>query len=214
MTWTKITDTFVTDPDIISLPVPMRYLVVEALVYSNTHLTDGRITEAALLHLTRHPDTQEAASRLVAAGLWAEHSDGGWQIVRYLDDQRPRAEVEAEREANRQRQAQWRQVQRAHARGDHSTCSSNCRARNAVTNGVTNAVTNGVSHTPPDLSSPVLSRKGSGHGLRANAAPPDGGDIDSSTTAATGCTHSDCDGYGWHNTNGKAQRCPTWTGQQ
>ena len=164
MTWTKLTDTFITDPDIISLPVPSRYLVVEALIYSNTHLTDGRITAASLDHLTRHPEREVAAAQLVTAGLWDQHPDGGWQIVRFLDDQRTAEQVRNDRAKGAERQSKWRETQRLHGLGDHSRCSSTCRARNAVTNASSNG--------PPAQSSPVLTRKGSGSGQGAGALAP------------------------------------------
>lgn len=204
MTWTKITDTFVTDPAMVELPVSLRWLVLEALVYGNTHLTDGRITVASLQALTRHRDPESAADALVAAGLWDVHPDGGWQVVAFLSDQRSRADVLADRVANAERQTRWREVQRLHGQGDHSRCSSKCLARNGVSNVSSNA--------PPVQSSPVLTRKGSGSGL-VDTATPDGSGVDDQDKRE--CHDDDCDGMGWHNrSDGTVTHCPTVRGAQ
>ncbi|MSW40985.1 MAG: hypothetical protein F2842_02110 [Actinobacteria bacterium] len=209
MTWTKLSDNFTDRPEVLGLSDSAFRLLVESLVWCNRLLTDGAVSAASLTSISRR-GRMKVADELVAAGLWDEDEDG-WTVVDFHEDQPTREQVQARRAANNARVSRWREVMAAHTSGDHSGCTSSCRARNAVGNGVRNAVGNAY----PDPSRPVPSRKGSGTGSSDEAALPDGGGIGADDDEMGGCEDPVCDGYGWHNLdNGKATRCPRWTGQQ
>jgi hypothetical protein len=129
MTWTKLTDRFTDDPELLDLPRGARLLYVEALVWSNRAGTDGHIPRRMLLRFTDEPEPETAAGLLVAAGKWTGLEDG-WEIVDFLVDQLSAAEVERQRVLNLERTRRWR----AHIAGDHISCNPDkCNAaRNAA----------------------------------------------------------------------------------
>jgi hypothetical protein len=102
MTWTKLSDTWTDER--LELSRSTRLLALEALVWSNRNLTDGRIARAALSRLTDHEDPQLGAKELVEAGLWAETATG-WVID--TSDQPTAAEVEHQQQLRRDRQQRW-----------------------------------------------------------------------------------------------------------
>lgn len=137
MTWTKLSDTFTDDPQIIALTRDSRLLLVEATVYANRVLSDGHIPAAALRIFTDHPNPDDGMAELTAAGL-LEQTPDGWHIVDFHRNQRSREQVEQTRESTRRRLENWRKA----------------KARNGVSNGVTNGVSNGVGNALPDPTRP------------------------------------------------------------
>ena len=117
MTWAKLGDTFIDDPDLLALPRGVRLLHVEAIVWCCKHLTDGQIRGHVLPRLTDEPDPLGAAAQLVAAGFWRTSGEG-WEVVGFLDDQPSRQQVEQRHEDSRLRQERSRR----HRAGDHSQC--------------------------------------------------------------------------------------------
>jgi hypothetical protein len=104
MTWTKIPDD--ANETFWTLSADALRLHLFALVYCNRMLTDGFVPAARLATLT--PNYQPAhLAELVAAGLW-EAVDGGHKLLRFLDEQIPRAKVLAKRERDRADVAAWR----------------------------------------------------------------------------------------------------------
>jgi hypothetical protein len=77
----------------LSLDYEVRWLWLEALVWSKQHRSDGRIPAGRLRRLTDLGDPEVAATALVEAGLWLMTADG-WQIVDYADTQLTKARVE------------------------------------------------------------------------------------------------------------------------
>lgn len=148
MTWTKLSDTFTDDADLLALDRDDRLLLVEATVYANRVLSDGHIARRALLRFTDHPDPQAGMSALVDAGL-VDETERGWLIRDWERDQRSRRELEHMRERNRERQ----RVHRMHKAGDHAECdprrcTSATGRRHAVTHIVTNAAPTRPDPTP------------------------------------------------------------------
>lgn len=117
MTWARLDDTFVDDPDLLRLPRGARLLHVEGIVWSCKHLTDGLLERHVLRRLSDEPDLEEAAGLLVDAGLWAD-DELGFRIVGFLEQQPSRLEVQQRRENTKERQDRSRR----HRSGDHSTC--------------------------------------------------------------------------------------------
>lgn len=166
MTWTKISDDHFDREGVLSVSRSAALLDIEARVWCNRLLTDGRVSTSALGRLTTSPNPQGDIEELTAAGLW-EPIDGGWQID--WTDQRPGDAVRAERAANRERQAAYAERGRRHRSGDHSACTDSCPQRaNGITNGGTNGATNSATNSAPVLSRPDLScpdrREGTGTG--------------------------------------------------
>lgn len=143
MTWTKISDTFTDDPDMLALPRNDRLLFVEATVFSNRILSDGHIPAMTLRIITDHPEPDKGMAALVDAGLVEVVADG-WQIVDFTRHQRSRAQVEHTREMTRRRLDNWRKA----------------KQRNAVTNGGSNAL---PVPTRPDP------KEGEGRGMSTDA---------------------------------------------
>lgn len=133
MTWTKISDTFTDDPELLALARDDRLLLIEATVYSNRVLSDGHIPKATLRIFTDHPEALKGMGRLTRAGFLEDVSDG-WTIANFARHQRTRHQVEHTRETTRRRLDNWRKA----------------KARNAVSNGVGH----GVSNALPDPTRP------------------------------------------------------------
>lgn len=161
MTWTKIGAELPDNPRLLALPRGVRWMHVEAIIWSNKQGTDGHIAAVALPRITDEPNPLDAAAQLQQAGLW-EGSGDGWDIVDFLDDQPSRADVERQAELNRAR------VRRArlHGQGDHSECTDWCKAKkreanalagagNAAGNAAPNALPNGEASNGADLGNPT-----------------------------------------------------------
>lgn len=143
MTWTRISDTFLDDPDLLTLSRSARLLLVEGRVWSNRHGTDGRIPKRIVPRIS---DAEPGAvTELAAAGLWVDE-DAAWTDPHFLDDQLSAAEIAQRREATAARQRRWRERQSATTEEPPSR----------VTSRVTDDVSNAVSNAAPSLPIPSL----------------------------------------------------------
>jgi hypothetical protein len=130
MTWTKLPGNFTDRPDLLQVPRSVRFLHVEALVWSNQHGTDGQIPRHALGRITDEPDADLAAKQLVESGAWIA-TDQGWEMVGFLDDQPSAADVRRTQKLADVRNRRQRQ----HRQGDHSLCDERyCREASRVDN--------------------------------------------------------------------------------
>jgi hypothetical protein len=129
--WTKMSDTFWSDPRLLELGNDGFAVAARALSYCGQHLTDGRVPKGIATMLD--PGGQTVAG-LVRLELWRE-TEGGFEVVGYLDDQLSREQVLAERERARARRA-------------------NVGRRGGVASGERRA---NVARTYEALSSPILS---------------------------------------------------------
>jgi hypothetical protein len=124
MGWARIDDTHADHPKVIAAGPMAELLDVRAICWSNRFETDGRVTRAALVQLSRGIRAPErAVNRLVEVERWrvVSQRDGfdGWEIVGFLDAQISRAEREAERASARERQRRRRA--RGHAVTDNGS---------------------------------------------------------------------------------------------
>lgn len=102
MTWVRLDDQFPGHPKVVKAGPPAAWLHVAGLCYCARYLTDGFVSDAALMGMGQYGRSraQSLAERLVGAGLW-EHSDGGYVIHDYLDYQPSRERVEQQRQQKR-----------------------------------------------------------------------------------------------------------------
>ena len=129
MTWTRISDDFTDQPQVIALSDAAFRLHVEALVYSNRVNSDGLLTVAALSRLTRH-DVSTLVSEMLGSGLWEAAGDCV-QITDWTGAAGQLAAEEVERKKAQGRERQDRS--RKHRTGDHSTCVSSYCSKAPVT---------------------------------------------------------------------------------
>lgn len=108
MSWLKLDDNMYRNPKILELSTPAFRVHIGGLLHCAQNLTDGEITNAALLGLMV-PDIRKKplalAGELVAAGVWVETGDGVWAIADYLEYNPSRESVVVKREADRKRKA-------------------------------------------------------------------------------------------------------------
>jgi hypothetical protein len=177
MTWTKLSDGFNDDPDLLALPRGIRLMHVEALVWSNAHGTDGKVPRHVLTRITDEPDPAAAAEQLVAAGLWTL-TVAGWSIA--FGDQLPAGEVQKRREATALRTRRW-----DHHRNDiHDLCLPRyCKQADASGETSGNASGDALPPDPPALPARV-GRERERSGIEAGDAVADAGG-DQSPAVAT-----------------------------
>lgn len=181
MTWTKLSDTFAEREDLMEVSRSARLLLVEAMVWCNRHLLDGRITAAALRRCTDAADVDDLRDELVAAGaLWPTEDGKAWLMD--WSDQELAETVIARQEARAETQKRYRERAAKHKTGDHSTCDPRF-CRDAVTGNATSHETGNetsrqpVTRRPPVPTRPVPSRPegtgtGTGVGPASAGAPP------------------------------------------
>lgn len=104
MPWFRIDDGWHSHPKVLELTLAAAGLWAKCGSWSAFHLTDGRVTRAAMRSLG---GSAKLAAELVAAGLWVE-ADGGWQFHQWEQRQPTRAAVEKERLQKAARQRRWR----------------------------------------------------------------------------------------------------------
>jgi hypothetical protein len=115
MTWTRLSDTFTDRAEVLALDDATFRLHLEAMVWSNKHLTNGHVPTVVLRRISSHPDLDIACKALTAAGLWAEAEDG-WQLD--WSEQETAEQIGQRREDANVRKAR----ERWHAAGDHCLC--------------------------------------------------------------------------------------------
>lgn len=104
MTWFKVDDGFWSHPKVLDLSPEAIALWVRSGSYSGKHLTDGYMSESAILLLR---GTSEQAQELVDAGLWTR-AVNGWHFHDWADYQDTRSMIEKRRESWRNRQNRHR----------------------------------------------------------------------------------------------------------
>jgi hypothetical protein len=199
MTWTRLNDTFGTDPRLLECTRDARLVHVEALVYCNQHLTDGVLPYGALVRITDSPDPEGAVAQLVASGMWEPiPGRAAWQVD--WDDQEPAEVVQDRRTRNAARQARFRDRRDRHADGDHTRCDTRfCAAAGAKTadpdepdstvihrrNALRNASRNGVRNATPSRPVPSPNRdRDSGGAVAGQNGPPPPAPQDAAPTCA------------------------------
>jgi hypothetical protein len=117
MTWTKLGDEFADDADTARLSDAAVRTHIDALVWSNRRLLDGRIPKKDLPRFAFSLDAEAAMKELETAGWWNDDGDA-WELAHHPEWQQSRKTVEQLREEARERQERSRR----HKRGDHSMC--------------------------------------------------------------------------------------------
>lgn len=113
MTWSKLTDEFLTDKAVVRLSDRAYRLFVSSIVYSSRELTDGEVDDVALRVLAgvlgfkpnRYVD------ELVHSGLWT-NGDGVYRVKSYLDYNRDADTVREERRKAQDRMKRLRNGRR------------------------------------------------------------------------------------------------------
>lgn len=94
MTWVRLDDGIYDHPKILAVDPGDRLLYVWGLCWSSRHGTDGLIPRSALPYLALFAGADDdAADRLVAAGLWHPIDGAGWTVHDFGDYQPSAAEV-------------------------------------------------------------------------------------------------------------------------
>jgi|GEM_PF-4482520 hypothetical protein len=93
-------------------------LYVDCYLWAAQHETDGILPAAVVASLVAGID-DEAVAALLTAGLWKPAKDGGVHIVRFLTEQKSRAEIEQTRVDARNRKAKERRAHRDVTRESH-----------------------------------------------------------------------------------------------
>ncbi len=165
MTFTKVADDFNDRPDLLLCSRSARLLHIEALVYCNRHLTDGRLPAAVLGRISDADDPVADAQELEAAGVWELVDDRSWSID--WRDQEPSEDVRIRRDNSAQRSRRYRR----HVAGNHDLCDpKRCREAAAVTRDEQRVVHSDATRrdtvydTPSLPSRPPRPRKGVGGG--------------------------------------------------
>lgn len=127
MTWAKLDHGFFTEPRMIAVSSAGKLLAVAALCYAGQNLSDGRVPDQAVAMLGAQLAIKRAkavANELEIAGIWRRVT-GGFEIVDYLETQRPAKAVAADREAAKERMHRTRS---GNVRANNSRSSGNVRA--------------------------------------------------------------------------------------
>ena len=173
MTWTRLPDDFTDRPEMLEVSRSARLLHVEALVWCNRLLSDGRLPKGALPRISDSPDPEADVTELVKAGLWEPDADRGWRID--WTDQEAADNVRERQAARAQTQKRYRERQAKHVAGDHSMCDPRF-CRGAVTGNATGNATSHMSgyETPSRTALPRPEGEGQGQGARTGVAdaPP------------------------------------------
>lgn len=124
MTWTRLSDTFADRPEVMALSDSAFRAHIEALVWANRQLTDGKIPHSGLRRiLTADPDA--VLPELEAAGLWEVD---GTDVEVDWSEQEPAERVKERKDYRAAVQARYRERQSLHLKGDHSKClPQHCR---------------------------------------------------------------------------------------
>lgn len=80
MTWTRLSDDFTDRPEMLEVSRSARLLHVEAMVWCNRMLTNGRVPAAAIPRITDAEDIGARIDELIDAGLWDALDDSTWQL--------------------------------------------------------------------------------------------------------------------------------------
>lgn len=119
MTWTRLPDDINDRDDLLGVSRSARLLHIEALVWCNRMLKDGRIPARMLRRISDSDDIAADVDELAKAGVWIADGDV-WELD--WSDQEPASEVLKRREYRAEVQQRYRDRKSAHARNDHSLC--------------------------------------------------------------------------------------------
>lgn len=179
MAWVRLSDDFYDNPKLLECTSVARDLWVTGIAYCNRNLTDGFIPRRVAHRLIDTdgvyvevcgavvPATpRQAASELLAAGLWQEVA-GGYSVHDYLEYQDSAEKIRGERKKTADRVRRWREAQRTARNGVGNSVTGAVpveaqdgyadTAQNAACNAVTNAgVTPAPTPTPPPTPNPSL----------------------------------------------------------
>jgi len=155
MTWTRLGDDFNDRPDHLDCSRSARLLHVEALVYCNKHLTNGRIPFNALPRISDSEDIGADLKELADAGIWEATEDGKAWLLDW-SDQEPADDVKARQRRQADKQKRYRRRKELHADGDHSECDPRFCKKAVTGNATRNATSNETGVVTP--SRPVPSR--------------------------------------------------------
>jgi hypothetical protein len=147
MTWTRLSDDFTDRPQLLQVSRSARLLHIEAMVWSNRLLTDGRIPSAALRRMTDAEDLAELVEELASAGIWEATDDGQWELD--WKDQESAAEVKGRRDYRQETQKRYRERHSKHERGDHSMCDPRFCKKAVTGNATGNAISNKTGYETP-----------------------------------------------------------------
>jgi hypothetical protein len=193
VTWTKLPDTFPEREDLLEVSRSARLLLVEAMVWCNRHLLDGRITDNALRRCTDATDVDALRDELAAAGALRRTEDDRAWLMDWSDQELAEA-VTGRREARAETQRRYRVRAERHRAGDHSLCDPRFCSRAVTGNATGHETDHGTvtRHPPdptrPDPSRPVPEGQGQGQGqgdgpALAGASPADAAEA----SARLGC---------------------------
>ncbi|MFE7844883.1 hypothetical protein ACFUTX_06740 [Microbacterium sp. NPDC057407] len=165
MTWSRLSDDYT--ERMLDVSDAAFRLDIQATVWCNRLLTDGRVLERRLPHIwPGRNDLEQLAEELVEAGRWMRDDKG--YLVDWVDQEQS-IDVKARRAANTERQ----RIHRKHKGGDHSECNPRyCKSRNAVTDSGTRSVTDSVSNRTPSRPVPQGTGKGSSADMCPLGHPP------------------------------------------
>jgi hypothetical protein len=112
VTYSQLDDHFDIHPKYEDFDLEHYGLQACAITHCNRHLTDGRISLAAVRKLGKAGPAKalRVASHLVAAGIWRA-IDTGFEVVGFLDHNPSRAQVEKRRSETKARKEAWKERQ-------------------------------------------------------------------------------------------------------
>lgn len=109
MSWVRIDDNFLTDPDIIDLPANAFRRYIELLTYSARHLTDGAIPlKIRQISDTCATRTRQRCDKMLAKKALLLSSEQGLFLPRWRDHIEPREKVLQRRKATAERMRKLR----------------------------------------------------------------------------------------------------------
>lgn len=129
MTWARLDDSIVDHPKVLETPLAALGLFTLGLAYAARHLTDGRLSAAAVRQLARGDESLPAA--LVRSGLWeaergAETAETGhepvaFRIHDFLDYNLSAADARTVRKAAKERMKRFRMRSREQTPNERGT---------------------------------------------------------------------------------------------
>lgn len=124
MTWTRLSDDFADRPELLECSRSARLLHVEALIYCNRQLTDGRIPAVALSRFSDSECVDAEIEELIAAGVWERIHSRALQIVDWSgrEHQESAEDVHKRQAASQEKQKRYRDRVRRHGERDHAIC--------------------------------------------------------------------------------------------
>jgi hypothetical protein len=137
MVWVKMTDNYPHEAHEAGLGPPERVLHEDALCWIMRHdNATSRVTRHHLVRFSTQDNPEAILPGLLGCGWWVEISDGVWDVIHDVKEQRTHKQILIDRESNARRQADFR------------------GRKNGSTHAGSNAVTTGESHSTQTRSRP------------------------------------------------------------